>query len=136
MIEFFLPMKNVPTVTHQEKSVTVRNGKPYFYEPAELKAARVKLRDALHRFKPEKPFEGVPLSLVVMWCFPRGNHADGEYRITKPDTDNLQKLLKDIMTELGFWKDDALVAVELCRKFWAELPGIYVGIEQLGGTHK
>lgn len=55
----------------------------------------------------------------------------GEYRITKPDTDNLQKLLKDCMTRCGFWKDDAQVASELCEKFWAEIPGIFIHIEEL-----
>lgn len=44
-IQFFLSMVP-PTVTHQEKQVAVVNGRPRFYEPAELKAARVKLRDA------------------------------------------------------------------------------------------
>lgn len=69
--------------------------------------------------------------LMVKWCFPKGKHADGEYRITKPDTDNLQKLLKDCMTACGFWKDDALVAAEMAEKFWAEIPGIYVRIEEI-----
>ena len=58
-------------------------------------------------------------------------HKDGEYRITKPDTDNLQKMLKDCMTLVGFWKDDALVASEITEKFWAEKPGIYIRIEEL-----
>jgi len=58
-------------------------------------------------------------------------HKDGEYRITKPDTDNLQKMLKDVMTRLGFWQDDALVASDFCEKFWAELPGIYIKIQPL-----
>lgn len=40
-------MKNVPTVTHQEKQVHVVNGKPVFYEPADLKTARQKLMDHL-----------------------------------------------------------------------------------------
>ena len=35
------------------------------------------------------------------------------------------------MTELGFWKDDALVASEITEKFWADVPGIYVRIEDL-----
>ena len=48
--------------------------------------------------------------MVTKWCFPKGKHSDGEYKATKPDTDNLQKMLKDVMTEVGFWKDDALVA--------------------------
>lgn len=128
-LQFFLPMIP-PTVTHQEKQVTVVNGKPSFYEPRELKTARVKLRDALAPYKPEKPMTG-GVGLVVKWCFPRGTHKNGEYRTTKPDTDNLQKLLKDVMTDLGFWKDDALVASEIVEKFWAEKPGIFIHVETL-----
>ena len=40
--EFFLPMKKIPTTTHQQKKVNARFGKPIFYEPAELKNARAK----------------------------------------------------------------------------------------------
>lgn len=128
-IQFFLPMVP-PTVTHQEKQVAVVNGKPRFYEPAELKAARVKLRDALAPYCPAEPMQG-GVGLYVKWCFPRGRHPDGSYRITKPDTDNLQKLLKDVMTGLGFWEDDAGVAFELVEKFWAEVPGIFIRLETL-----
>ncbi len=74
-----------------------------------------------------------PVRMSVKWCFPRsGSHRDGEYRTSKPDTDNLQKLLKDCMTAVGFWKDDAQVASEIVEKFWAEIPGIYVCVEQIG----
>ncbi len=126
---FFMPMIP-PTVTHQEKQARVVNGKPQFYEPQELRNARAKLLVHLARQKPAQPFSG-GVRLVTRWCFPRGSHRDGEYRITKPDTDNLQKLLKDCMTSAGFWRDDALVASELCEKFWAEMPGIYIRVEEL-----
>ena len=126
-IEFFLPM-NPPTVTHQEKQVRVVNGKPRFYEPQELKNARAMMYDRLCRQKPAEPIAG-GARLVVKWCFPRGRHKDGEYRVTKPDTDNLQKLLKDCMTDAGFWIDDAQVCCEIVEKFWAEIPGIYVKVE-------
>lgn len=129
MIQFFMPMVP-PTVTHQEKQVAVVNGKPRFYEPEELKTARAKLRDYLAMHRPEAPMEG-GVRLVVKWCVPRGNHPDGSYRITKPDTDNLQKLLKDVMTSLGFWKDDAQVASEITEKFWTEIPGIFIRVEAL-----
>lgn len=128
-IEFFLAMIP-PTVTHQEKKISVRQGKPVVYEPEDLKAARQKLRAYLGRHRPEMPMEG-GVRLLVKWCFPRGRHRDGEYRITKPDTDNLQKLLKDCMTAEGFWQDDAQVASEICEKFWAEMPGIYIRVEAL-----
>ena len=104
--EFFMPM-NPPTVTHQEKQVRLANHRPE-----------------------EKYTE--PIELVTKWCFPRGSHRNGEYRTSKPDTDNLQKLLKDCMTATGFWKDDALVVREITEKFWAEIPGIYIRITGLG----
>ena len=72
-----------------------------------------------------------PVRMVTKWCFPKGKHSDGEYKATKPDTDNLQKMLKDVMTEVGFWKDDALVASEITEKFWAEQTGIFISIEDL-----
>ena len=67
----------------------------------------------------------------MKFLYPRGKRNDGEYKATKPDTDNLIKMLKDEMTKAGFWKDDALVASEIVEKFWAETPGIYVEVEEL-----
>ena len=73
-----------------------------------------------------------PLRLTTWWCFPiKGKHKDGEYKTSRPDTDNLVKLLKDVMTELHFWGDDAQVACEVICKYWAERPGIYVKVESL-----
>ena len=126
-----MAMRNVPTVTHQEHRVSIHKGKPVFYEPPELKDARQKLTAYLGKHVPAVPY-GSAVRLTVKWLFPiSGGHRDGEYRTTKPDTDNLQKLLKDCMTKCGFWKDDALVASEICEKFWAANPGIYVRIEEL-----
>ena len=128
-VEFFMPMIP-PTVTHQQKAVTVVKGKPVFYEPAELKAARSKLIAHLGQYVPDKKYTAA-VRLVTKWCFPIiGKRRDGEYKITKPDTDNLQKLLKDCMTDLGYWTDDALVASEITEKFWAARPGIYIKIEE------
>lgn len=127
---FFLPMIP-PTVTHQEKKVHVVNGRPVLYEPAELKAARIKLMAHLGKHTPALPLQGA-VRLVVKWCFPiTGSHIDGQWKTTKPDTDNLQKLLKDCMTLCGYWKDDAQVASEIIEKFWAEKPGIFISAQEL-----
>ena len=130
-MEFFMAM-NPPTVTHQEKKATnCTDGKIRFYEPAELKAARQKLNAHLAVFKPDEKYCG-PVELLTKWCFPvKGKHKNGEYRTSRPDTDNLQKLLKDCMTDVGFWKDDALVCREITEKFWADIPGIYIRIREL-----
>lgn len=128
-LEFFMPVIP-PTATHQEKKVRMAGGRPVFYDPPEVQAARSKLTDYLAGHRPDRPLEG-GIRLLVKWCFPRGKHRDGEYRITRPDTDNLNKLLKDCMTAAGFWKDDAQVASEICEKFWAEVPGLYICLEQI-----
>lgn len=126
--EFFVAMVP-PTTTHQEKQVNWNT--KTFYEPAELKAARSKLVAYLGQHVPNQKYTG-GIRLITKWCFPiTGKHQDGEYKITRPDTDNLQKLLKDVMTDLGYWTDDSLVASEITEKFWAKVPGIYIRIEEL-----
>ena len=83
------------------------------------------------QFQIAQPLTG-PLRLTVKWLFPiTGKHQDGEYKATRPDTDNLNKLLKDVLTDLHFWKDDAQVASEIIEKFWAQRTGIYIRIEKL-----
>lgn len=121
-----------PTSTAQMKQVRVVKGKPIFYDPPAVKEARSVLSAHLAVHKPDKPLTG-PISLRVLWLFPKGkSHRHGEWRITKPDTDNLQKLLKDCMTRCGFWKDDAQVVRETAEKRWSDEPcGIYIEIEEL-----
>lgn len=134
-MDFFMQM-TPPTATAQEKQVRVVNGKPIFYEPPKVKAAKRTLIINLFRYKPIPPLEGA-LILTVIWLFPKGrSHKDGEWRVTRPDTDNLQKLLKDCMTECGFWKDDAQVVREVVEKRWADEPGIHICIEPAGQWEK
>lgn len=127
-MKFFLDLVP-PTTTHQQKKIANRNGKTVVYEPPRLKAARELLALHLKLHRPKEPFAG-PVRLMVRWCFPRGRHKEG-WKTTRPDTDNLQKLLKDCMTDAGFWKDDALVAAETVEKVWADRPGIYIRVEGL-----
>lgn len=127
-MEFFMPMIP-PTVTHQEKKVTVKNGKPRFYEDTRLTDARQKLRAHLGQHRPERPLSGA-VGMVVVWGFPAGSHKPG-YKTTKPDTDNLQKLLKDCMTAERFWKDDAQVCDERIIKRWTDQPGIHIWVDTI-----
>lgn len=141
MIEFFMPMIP-PTVTQQEHKVTVsrKTGRVVFYDPPELKAARSRFMDQVGRYAPEAPLDGA-LQLITKWIWPMDQERQEmlavvdpdrfAWKTTKPDTDNLIKLLKDCMTRTGFWKDDAQVASEVTEKFLAHRPGIYVKIMRL-----
>lgn len=131
-IEFFMPMRQPPTTTHQQKQVVIRNGKPIFYEPEDLKAARAQLMAHLAKHVPERKLKG-PLQLIVKWCFPiTGNRKDGEYKDTRPDNGNSNKLLEDCMEDLGFFeRGDQQIASLIVEHFWAELPGIYISLKEL-----
>lgn len=131
IITAFFLSTNPPTVTAQEHKIRFQNGKPVFYDPPEIKSAKSKLMGLLVQHKPDQIIED-PIELVVTWCFPADqNHRHGSYRTTKPDTDNLNKMLKDCMTKVGFWKDDALVVREIIEKFWSDKPGIYIRVTRL-----
>lgn len=126
-MQFFIPMK-IPTVTHQEKQVHVVRGKPVFYEPTELKQARANLTDHLAQYRPKQPMKG-PVELVVKFCFPvvAGSY-DGQPKTTKPDCDNLAKLLQDVMNSLDFYEDDRFVVSLVAQKFWATIPGLFISL--------
>ena len=46
-----------PTITHQEHKVTVVNGRPVFYDPPELKAAKEKLIGNLYKHRIMEPYK-------------------------------------------------------------------------------
>ena len=131
-MHFFMEMRP-PTATAQEHNVKVIKGKPVFFDPPNVREAKELLMGHLIKNRPDRPIEGA-LELTVLWLFPKGkSHKHGEWRVTKPDTDNLQKLLKDCMTRCGYWHDDAQVVRESVEKRWSDEPsGIYIEIRQLG----
>ena len=145
-MQFFIPMQP-PTTTHNAKQLHafMRGGKPcaVLHDSPELKATRAKLHAYLAPYAPPTPCSG-PVRLVVKLLFPdapegwrralpppAARHNDGEWRTTKPDTDNLEKALKDEMTRLHFWRDDAFVCSEVVEKFWADTPGIFIKVVEL-----
>lgn len=127
-IEFFIEC-DPPTATAQERKVKMGRY-PIFYDPDSVKYARELLTLHLRQHRPPRPLSG-PVELRVDWNFRARTHKPGTWRDTKPDTDNLQKLLKDCMTRTGFWKDDAQVALETASKRWEKVPGIRIFAREL-----
>lgn len=129
MISFFIPGEP-PHATAQQKKIAVVAGRARLYPSAAAKATRIQLMEGLKEFVPDVPYEG-PLRLKCVWYFGSKTKKNWEYKTSKPDTDNLQKMLKDCMTAMGFWHDDAQVAEEMVGKIWSEEPGIKITITEL-----
>lgn len=130
-MHFFCAMEP-PTATKQEHRVSMAGGKVRFFPSERWAAAEADLMAHLERFRPPEPMRGAVI-LDVTWCFPAQGRADGTPHVAKPDTDNLMKGLKDVMTRLGWWVDDAQVFEETCTKVWGRVPGIRIDIEELEG---
>lgn len=131
MLHFFVPMKRIPSATHQMKKIAVRNGKPCVYEPPEVKEVRATFMAHFAKFAPDAPLTG-PLVLTTRWIYPATKtHPARMWKTSRPDTDNLVKMLKDVLTALHFWQDDAQVAAEHILKYYDKLPGIYVEIYEV-----
>jgi len=130
IINFFLPIKP-PTKTAQQKAARRVKGKTYYYEDGDLAQVRQKLLAWTGKHRPEKPLEG-PLRLTVKWLFPLITRAHGgQYKDTKPDLDNIIKMLADALEQNGFYHNDSQIASMILEKFWADQVGIFVQIESI-----
>lgn len=143
IIEFFVDCQP-PSATAQHKSVRVvrakKSGKavPIFFEAGAVAAARETLTKYLARHAPAEVMAG-PLKLTATWTFNwrkedevkrrRGDLPAWVPKVTRSDTDNLVKMLKDVMTERGYWADDAHVCAEYLRRGWGDRPGIHIRVE-------
>lgn len=58
VIEFFIPLRKVPTGTHQQKQVTIKKGKPIFYDSENVKAIRKLFTEELAPHTPMDPIQG------------------------------------------------------------------------------
>lgn len=125
-MEFFMPMI-IPTATAQEKKINKKTGT--LYPDMSVKVAKEKFLAHLDKHKPEYPLRA-PIYLMVIWYFHSDKYPDRTPKITKPDTDNMIKLLKDCMTKKGFWKDDAHVVYEINGKYWTTgTEGIFIKVD-------
>jgi Holliday junction resolvase RusA-like endonuclease len=135
-LRFFLNFEpDIPTLTHQQgiKPFVRKNGKPGIRKTPELESLEQLFEAKLAQFAPPAPWD-CPIKFCASWTFLRPQSVRSHWKTTKPDTDNLQKLLKDAMTKCGFWKDDALVCVEIVEKIYHEADekhGIAISISNL-----
>ena len=139
-VEFFISC-NPPKSTHQSGMRIMRrkDGTQFVgkFANSKAKAAQDSLYALLMEHRPSRSMDG-PLFLQVQWVYPwrksepKKNRAKGfRWCDTRPDADNIMKMLKDCMTRVGFWVDDSQIARLFVEKQWGECPGIHITITEL-----
>lgn len=139
--EFYLHFENgMPKGTAQEKGERIAyrfsGGKkiPYIdhYRKPEVQATRNQLTLMMKKYRPKQPSDR-PIRLVVCLYFniSKPKKLWGKYKTTRPDCDNYVKEIKDVMTDLKFWNDDAQVVDLRVIKRYSEKATIYISMEEL-----
>ncbi|MFA5321983.1 MAG: RusA family crossover junction endodeoxyribonuclease [Smithella sp.] len=130
-----------PKSTHQSGLRIIRrhDGTQFIGKFAKSAAKRAQddLINLIAPFRPPAPLKGA-LLVRIEWFY-QFRKSESKKNIergfipcdTRPDCDNLIKGLCDILTRLGFWRDDAQIAEITFRKFWAIKPGIEIKIKEI-----
>lgn len=140
-IDFYLHFEEgMPKHTAQEKGERIGyrfiGGKkiPYIdhYRKPEVQATRNQLTLMMKKYRPKQPSDR-PIRLVVCLYFniSKPKKLWGKYKTTRPDCDNYVKEIKDVMTDLKFWNDDAQVVDLRVIKRYSEKATIYIRLEEL-----
>ena len=113
-----LTMEQIPKGTAQQKRYNGRT-RTYF-KSQRLQQTEDFYLNELRSYAPTSPITGaVSLSIDFDYFTPTKKRR-GKWKTTRPDCDNLVKILIDCMTKLGFWLDDAQVARLVVNKRYAE----------------
>lgn len=139
---------NPPTVTSQEKGETIkykwifRNGKrmsiPYIhhFEKPEVARARsfytgrILIEMKKNKLKPPR-FEGPCRGKIIFGFKARRKKDIGKLKDTKPDCDNMNKLLQDVLADIGFFEvGDQQIGDLRVIKVWSEEPFIEIDIQE------
>ncbi len=125
-----------PTATAQQKGVFVRNGRAHFFTKQKVRDAEDFLAALLAPHAPAEPLRG-PVYFQARWCFPykksepkRVTAAGREIAHTvRPDLDNLEKALLDVLTRLRFYEDDSQIFTKSTAKVWGPKPYLAIALK-------
>ena len=143
--DYILEVLGTPTA--QGRPRATRMGKHiHVYDDKKSRNAKSNLLAAIEDQAPETPLN-CPLQVDLIFYIkrPKGHYGSGRnagkvkasapfLHTSRPDIDNLRKLVMDAMTDV-FWRDDSLVCVGTTEKMYSEKPRTVIKIALLGKSN-
>ena len=137
-VSFFVPCIPPKTTSQSAMRLVAIPGKGVrTFKSKKGKQAEADLLNLLKPYAPEQRLEGA-LSMRVAWIWPWRKSDPKRVRklgaipyTSRPDLDNLTKMLGDTITRLGWWLDDSQVAELEIRKALGDSPGIGIAITRI-----
>lgn len=142
MHEIHFDVKLEPTkATHQScLRVMRRRGGGMFvgkYANSKVKLWVSDFSKIIAKHRPSTPYD-FPVSLFIKFRFPHLKSSSSEYKknpqwkTTRPDLDNMEKVILDSLTEQGFFVDDSIVCSKTTEKVHDANYGIEILIRKIG----
>lgn len=125
----YLDLEQNPIGTAQQKGEMVRGGRIHHYTKKKVATQMAiyenAIREALDGREPPMFEDAVYLDITFYYQIKQPKRW-GQWKTSKPDLDNSVKSLQDVMTRMGFWKDDSQIALLKLKKRLSEHPGILI----------
>ncbi len=123
----------IPAPQARPRRVMLPNGKMVTYSPRSRTGWEQAVRIQALQHRPERLLDG-PLALVCRFYLPRPKSAPKRRRWPdrRPDLDNLEKTVLDVLTGL-VWTDDARICQKLVGKLYGDPPRVEVEVWELEG---
>lgn len=121
-----------------------RKGGGFFvgkYAKSGAKLWAKQLAEKMAPYKPREPIQG-PVMVEIVWVFPypSGTPAkrqlDLSWRLQRPDLDNMEKGVLDLLTQEGFLVDDSQVVGKLTFKMNGLSPMMKIVVRTLDSQPK
>lgn len=129
----------IPPRAQKRDRIGSRAGHGFSYKDKGQKLEEDKILALIYQYKPPVPFTG-PLSLRIEAYLPipaskpKRWRQDAEHGLirptTKPDADNLGKMIADILRE-GFYQDDKQIVDLTVRKWYGLNPQWLITLEEI-----
>jgi len=107
----------VPKAQPRARASVTKSGKVRAYDPGTAEGWKSLVALAARDHLPESPIDG-PLGINLNFLMPRPGgkcrkrpHPEDDRlpHDKKPDLDNLTKAVLDVLTQIGFWRDDSQI---------------------------
>lgn len=114
-----------------------KSGKRHFTPEPQRKFMELVQLMACAKWRGGGPTHGpVELSVVAVYPWPAKFTAtmrarpENAWKITRPDDDNIKKIIQDALTGIAY-RDDAQVAAGHCVKIYGDMPRVTVTVREL-----
>lgn len=91
---------------------------------------------SITKYKPPVPWD-CPVQILIEFRFPWNKSTPKKYlnreewKTTRPDLDNMEKVVLDSLTRTGFIVDDSIICHKTTSKKHSNHPGIFIKITQI-----